>query len=202
MLTWVLFGSVAFFLWLAVGRPHLQARKPPRARLEASLASVASEKGLRLVEGDDLHAEGVAGNVSYLMFAHGCGYEFDAAVAFVAIAAQSGLAFVAWPRDAPESVESFGREIETGDPTFDARFVVLTRSREAVMAVLDYEVRRRLLSLGAPALVCRNGGVWLLLPAVAYGELFDLATSVVARVVPAVARSEQPPYRVSDRGDP
>jgi hypothetical protein len=197
MLIFVLLLTVAFVLWLGLGRPSASksARARVRAMLRANVALVAAEKGLRWVQDAEPHAEGTIDGLSYRVFASDCGFEYDAGATFVATAARSGPAFVAWPRDAPDSVASFGREQETGDATFDARFMVLTEAREATLAALDESLRASLLSLGAPALVSRNGGIWLLLPAMPRDETFDLAVAVVARVVRAIARSVDGPYR-------
>jgi hypothetical protein len=193
MLTWAALALAVWVLWVAVGRPRARS---PRALREAGLALIASEKGLGWVEGPEPHADGVTDGVSYEVFPHSCGFEFDLGVTFVAKTSASAPSFVAWPRDPPDSVSTFGQEIQTGDAVFDARFAVLTDAPEAASWLLDAELRRSLLSVGAPALVSREGKVWLLLPQVPTDDVFDAALSTVVRVVRAIARSEEAaPYR-------
>jgi hypothetical protein len=152
---------------------------------------------LRLVEGDHPYAEGVANGVRYQLFASSCGFEYDAAAALVAAASGSGPTFVAWPRDAPDSVASFGSEVPTGDLVFDARFVVLTATRNATLPMLTDTLRSHLLSLGAPALVGQNGMVWLLLTEMPQAEAFGVAVGLVTGVAQSITKSVESPYRSS-----
>jgi hypothetical protein len=193
MLTWVVLAAGIVVLWLAVGRPRA---KSPGALREAGLAILAAEKGLRWIEGDEPYVEAVTEGVPYRVFAHSCGFEFDVGVTLCATTSASAPSFAAWPRDPPESIATRGREVPTGDSVFDARFAVVTDEPEPASVVLDEGLRRRLLSVGAPALVSQEGKVWLLLPAVPPSDVFDVAASVISRVVRAIARSQEPaPYR-------